>query len=258
MKINDLKKILGVIDLTNLDYNCEVDDIINLKKKALNPYKFVASCCVWPKFLSLLKKDLEFEGIKLCTVLNFPNGELKFKDIKSEIEMTINEGVDEIDFVIPYNSVLKNDFKPLEEIILSFKNCDIINKNNIYLKAIIETGELRSEKLISKTSSFLAKNNINFIKTSTGKVKINATPKSAEIILKIIKSLKKENIVGLKVSGGIKTINQAMIYMDLYKKILGQKCISKRFFRIGTSSLFDIVVNEIKILEENNRNPDDN
>ena len=82
MKINDLKKILEVIDLTNLDYNCEVDDIMNLKKKALNPYKSVASCCVWPKFVKLLKKDLEVGGIKICTVLNFPNGELRFKDIR--------------------------------------------------------------------------------------------------------------------------------------------------------------------------------
>ena len=258
MKIGVLKKILEVIDLTNLDYNCSFDDINNLKNKALNPYKSVASCCVWPKFVSDLKKDLQNTGIKLCTVLNFPNGDLKFNDIKFQIEKTINDGVDEIDFVIPYNSILEGDFKSLEEIILNFKNCNIINKNNIQLKAIIETGELKSEKLIRKISSFLAKNNINFIKTSTGKVKVNATPKSAEIILKTIKNLKKENFVGLKVSGGIKTINEAIIYMDLCKKIMGEKWLSKKFFRIGTSSLLDIVVNEIKTLEQSNRNSDDN
>ena len=198
MNIDNLKKILKFIDLTNLDSNCTLDDVNRLTDKALNSFEDLASCCVWPKFVYFTKKKILNKNTKVCTVLNFPNGDLRFKTLKKEIDKVITEGVDEIDFVIPYKSILNNDFSLFEELVLDFSNYKLINKNNIILKAIIESGELNNKSLIEKVSLFLISNNINFIKTSTGKVPINATPEVAEVILNCIKQNAGQKKVGLK------------------------------------------------------------
>ena len=253
MNIEKLKKILNLIDLTNLDSNCTLDDVDVLINKALRSFEDIASCCVWPKFVGFAKKNFHNKKTKVCTVLNFPDGNLEFKDIKNNVDKVILEGVDEIDFVIPYKSILKDDFSFFEELIFNFANYNQIKNNNITLKAIIESGELKNNSLIKKVCNYLIMSNINFIKTSTGKVPVNATTNAAEVILNCIKETCGEKKVGLKVSGGIKTLSSAEKYINLTKQIMGESWVTNSSFRIGTSSLFDVVSQEIEFLEKQKR-----
>ena len=86
---------------------------------------------------------------------------------------------------------------------------------NVLLKVIIETGELKEEALIRKASEISIKAGADFIKTSTGKVPVNATPESARIMMEVIRDMGVSKTVGFKPAGGVRTAEDAQQFRRL-------------------------------------------
>lgn len=230
------EKIIPLIDLTSLNGNESEDDIINLCKKASTPLGDVASICIHKEFIPIALKNLK-KDIKITTVINFPHGNNNLNAVLEELHNALTLGANEIDVVMPYGELLNGNYKIVEDFLKAVKkNCE----NNI-LKVILETGELKSESNIRLASKIAIHGGADFLKTSTGKVPINATIGAAKYMLQEIDSSK--SIIGFKAAGGIKTHEEACAYLDLVKEILSEILIQRDTLRFGASSLLDDLLN---------------
>ncbi len=228
--VSAAKILIKSLDLTSLNHDDSTDDIKNLCKKAATPYGNTAAVCVYPEFIPIALGEVP-AGVKIATVVNFPEGKADIKNTEKEIKKALKVGADEIDAVLPYKSLLEGD----EEFCRQYlKSCREFCENKT-LKIIIESGELKSTSLIKKASQMCIEAGADFIKTSTGKTKISATPEAANAILEVIKS--SEANVGFKASGGIKTTEDAKKYLTLANAIMSPGWASPAKFRIGASSV---------------------
>ena len=228
MNLVDLKKLLHCIDLTNLNDQCTEADIKKLCHAAITSQGNVAAVCLYPPFVSLASQLLMNTQIKIATVVNFPKATDSLEKITYDVQQAILDGASEIDAVMPH-----------EDDGAFVRHCKKLCGNKILLKIILETGEL-DESHIEKKSKIAIEHGADFLKTSTGKVSIGATPRAAILMLTTIKNSGKP--VGFKASGGIKTVNDAGIYVSLVKEILGEPAFSPRRFRIGASKLLDEIL----------------
>jgi deoxyribose-phosphate aldolase len=229
----ELKKLVSCIDLTSLNNKT---DIHELCEKAMTPLGSVAAVCIYPEFVSKTWALLMNTPIKIATVVNFPYGDESRNKINKTIQQAILDGASEIDMVIPHSN-------PAETI----KYSKILCGDKAILKIILETGKLFPIQ-IQKLSEIAIENGADFIKTSTGKKNIGATPEAARIILEVIKDSQKS--VGFKASGGIRTLEQARIYINLVKEILGENAFNPKQFRMGASTLLE----NIFLCESQNQN----
>ncbi len=237
--MSSLKKIalqaLQLIDLTSLT-NTETDqDIIRLCQQANSPAGTTAAICIFPRFIPLAKKVLkaqETPHIKIATVVNFPEGNDDITIALAETQAAIAYGADEVDLVFPYRALMSgNTTIGFDMVKVCKQACGDLTK----LKVIIESGELKSDILIQKASEIAINAGADFIKTSTGKVAVNATPEAASIMLNVIKN--KNLNVGFKAAGGVKSTEDADVYLTLANNILGNDWLDKNHFRFGASSL---------------------
>ncbi len=235
------KILIACLDLTSLGNNDTEEDVINLCQRAQTPYGKTAAVCIWPKFVTLAKNILINTGIKIATVVNFPNGGDDLALLEIEITNALKSGADEIDAVFPYSEFLKGNITLCEEFL---KTATKLCHKKALLKIILETGKLQSTANIISATKLCIANGANFIKTSTGKTDISATPEAANAILETIVSGRKN--AGFKASGGIKTIDDAKKYLVLADSIMGYKWICPKNFRIGASSLLDNLLDVIK------------
>jgi deoxyribose-phosphate aldolase len=220
--------IYPLVDLTLLNEDADKADLQALNTKA-NQYS-VAAICVYPKHLPLL---LPKKNIQKATVVNFPAGDKRDEEVLFSIEqaITLNEA-DEIDYVFPYQLYLDGEkTKALESCGRASTLC---RKHQKKFKVIIETGALSSLQIIYDLSLALIDIGCDFIKTSTGKVKIGATIPAVFAILSAIKDTNSN--CGIKVSGGIRNCQQASEFINISENILEKKA-SMQWFRIGTSGL---------------------
>ena len=239
MRVADEKTIslLQFIDLTSLNKSDTVENIAALCKKAIFQNYHVAAVCVYPEFVTTAKKMLINSEVKIATVANFPAGTQALKDVLSSIENAILQGVDELDVVFPYENYLMGQKNQSYDFIRACKNH--IPKTKI-LKIIIEAGVLKKSNIISEVTRELCEMGVDFIKTSTGKSAIGATIDAAEIILNTIKQ--SPNQVGLKVSGGIRTVSEMQKYINLIENIMGRDWLTPSKFRVGASQLVDEIL----------------
>ncbi len=232
--ISAAKKLLRSLDLTSLGKDDNEFKIEALCKKASTKYGNVAAVCIYPKFVPLVKRLLNGTDIKTATVVNFPDGSWDIEKLRLEIQDAIKLGADEIDAVFPYKKFMEGDEETCNLFLKTVKE-ECGKKHTV--KIILETGELQKTSLIAKASQMCIAHGANFIKTSTGKSKISATPEAANIILETIANSQKN--VGFKASGGIRTFEEARKYLVLANSILGEKWPTTNHFRIGASSLID-------------------
>lgn len=231
--------MIRLLDLTSLNDNDTEYSIEELCRKARTPYGNTAAVCVYPKFVSLAKRLLSDSDIKVATVVNFPAGEYNLKNLKKEICTALEYGANEIDAVFPYRKFLENDIRSCTDFVkAAYELCD-----GKTLKIILETGEIKNALKISEATMLCIDNGADFIKTSTGKTKISATPEAANIILETIKNSGQS--VGFKASGGIKTTSDAKQYLTLAETIMGYKWISPQNIRLGASSLLNSLIKTI-------------
>lgn len=230
--------ILGLIDLTSLNDNDNEAIITDLCKKAKNAFGHVPAICIHSRFIPLARNLLRqiSPNTKIATVVNFPHGSADIELTLLETNLALTRGADEVDLVLPYRD-FKNGNREIcrQMIYIAKKHCA-----DRTLKVILETGELKTLELIKQASELCIDNGADFIKTSTGKVKVNATLQAAEIMLTAIKASNTK--CGFKASGGIKTVEQAEAYIDLAAKIMGNDWIKAANFRFGASGLINDVL----------------
>lgn len=232
--------LIRLLDLTSLNPDDTEYTIDELCRKAHTPYGNVAAVCVYPKFVSQAKELTAGSEIKVATVVNFPNGENNLGKLKKEICTALEYGANEIDAVFPYQEFINRNLTACETFIRTARElCE-----GKTLKIILETGEIKNAAKIAEASQICIENGADFIKTSTGKSKISATPEAANAILETINQSTAN--VGFKASGGIKTIDDAKKYLVLATSIMGYKWISPSNMRIGASSLLDNLISTIR------------
>jgi len=233
------QEIFQLIDLTTLNPTDSSKDVKALADFAIAQSQrgfSVAAICVHSNFADVLSRKLEDTEINAAVVAGaFPHGQTNLYIKTAEIEAALNDGADEIDIVINRGLLLSGKTKTLENELLEMREA----AGNLYLKTILETGELESKARIKKAALLALECGADFIKTSTGKSPIGATPEAVRTMCEVIKFYHKETGEkrGIKVSGGIKTYDEAVLYYNIVNDVLGKSWLNKEFFRIGASSL---------------------
>lgn len=253
-----LKSCFGMMDLTSLKSNdtpqsiAELVGKVNTFGETWKDYPLPASICVYPNFASTVKESRKCDvGITVVAAC-FPSSQ-SFLDVKLlECRKAVENGADEVDIVLALNSFLAGDFETASEEIKAVRKCidevAAAQHRTVHLKVILETGLLISAENIA-TASFLAMEaGADFIKTSTGKVDVNATPTAAYIMCECIRKYYDATgkMVGFKPAGGISSAKDAVCYYVIVSSVLGEKWLNKNYFRFGVSSLANKILTEVE------------
>ncbi|MFH0265772.1 deoxyribose-phosphate aldolase [Vibrio rumoiensis] len=237
-------RALKLMDLTTLNDDDTDEKVIALCHAAKSPVGNTAAICIYPRFIPIAKKTLREQGtpeIRVATVTNFPHGNDDIEIAVAETKAAVAYGADEVDVVFPYRTLIAGDEKTGFELVKQCKEAC----GDVLLKVIIETGELKEEALIKRASEISIEAGANFIKTSTGKVPVNATPESAEIMLKVIRDMGVAKTVGFKPAGGVRTAEDAQAYLAMADEILGADWADNMHYRFGASSLLANLLNTL-------------
>ena len=229
---------LSLLDLTNLKDDCTPAQIETLCARAQSPYGNTAAICIWPRFVAQARGILGTgHAVKIATVVNFPAGDMEVADVAAEAREAIADGADEIDLVIPYGAFLAGNEQAVTDMVAAVKaECT----GPVILKTILETGELKDAALIQRASELAIDAGSDFIKTSTGKVAVNATLEAADIMLRAIRASGRK--VGFKPAGGIGSVADAALYLSLAETIMAPDWAMPSTFRFGASSLLDDIL----------------
>ncbi|MDR1221882.1 MAG: deoxyribose-phosphate aldolase [Tannerella sp.] len=238
-----LKTIHGCIDLTSLTSLDTKESIWAMVDKMINDYEGthpgvpnVAAVCVYPLFVETVKQALNVQDVKIASVAGgFPSSQT-FTEIKvAETAMSVMTGADEIDVVMNLGYFMEEEYEMLTDELSEIKD----SCRNAKLKIILETGALAVAENIRKATILSAYSGADFVKTSTGKGYPGATPEAVYIICKVVKEYATicGRKVGIKVSGGVRTAEDAARYYTIVKEVLGKEWLNKDLFRIGASSL---------------------
>lgn len=231
------RRAIRLLDLTNLNDDCDDKDIADLCAKAQTPYGHTAAVCIWPPFVKRAKVYLAGTGIGIATVVNFPHGGEDVAAVVQKTKAIIEDGADEVDLVIPYRAILEGRDEAAATMVRAVR---AICPDEIILKVILETGELQDEALIRRASRIAIAEGADFIKTSTGKVAVNATPDVAAMILEEI--AKSGKAIGFKAAGGLKTAADTAVYLEHADRILGSDWATPGRFRFGASSVLNALL----------------
>lgn len=244
------KQLFHCIDLTTLKCTDSEESVMKFTEKVnefVDKYPDldnVAAICVYPNMAEIVSDTLEADNVKIaCVSGGFPSSQT-FMEVKvAETAMAIHTGAEEIDIVMPVGKFLCEDYEGMCDEIGELK--DICGEKP--LKVILETGALRSVSNIKKAALLAMYSGADFIKTSTGKEAISATPEAALVMCEAIKEYYQETgrKVGFKAAGGIDTVKKALAYYTIVKEVLGEEWLNNGLFRIGASRLANQLLSEI-------------
>ncbi len=235
MSQTDLKTVaaraLSMLDLTSLNDGDSEADIVALCDRAKSPLGRPAAVCVWPRFVALAKSELAGTGVKVAAVANFPDGAADIDRAVADTEEIVAAGGDEVDVVFPYRALMDGDAAIGAALVEAVKQaCG----DRAALKVIIESGALKTDVLIRQASDIALEAGADFIKTSTGKVPINATPEAAKTMLEAIKA---QGRGAFKAAGGVRDAKTAGAYLAMADDNLGPDWATPETFRFGASGL---------------------
>lgn len=251
------KECFAIMDLTTLKTTdtpasvAKLMDKVNAFKVDYPDFPLPASVCVYPNFATVLKEHRHYPEVHITTVAGcFPTSQ-SFLDVKLlEIEKAVLDGADEIDIVLALNSFLAGDLETAGREIAASRACidRVAGTRKVVLKVIIETGLLVTPENIAEASFLAMENGADFIKTSTGKVEVNATPTAAVIMCECIKVFyeKTGRKVGFKAAGGISSAMDAVCYYSIVASILGKDWLCKDLFRFGVSRLANQLLSAVE------------
>lgn len=231
----DARLALACLDLTSLGDKDTEADIAQLCRRAQGPCGPVAAVCVWPRFASTARALLP-SGIAVAAVVNFPDGGTEVARALRETAQVVQAGAQEIDLVLPYTALMDGDSAAAVRVVAAVRAASA----GLRLKVILESGVLGSDGLVLQAARLSLDAGADFIKTSTGKTAISATPSAARVMLQAISEHPDARArAGFKASGGIRTVKEAGTYIALVHEILGPAALAPARFRIGASSLLD-------------------
>lgn len=245
-----LKTIFQCIDFTTLeafDNETKINDFCSkaLSFKDNDLHISVPAVCIYSPFVRQAKELLRGSDIKVATVAcAFPSGQMPFELKRREVEYCVEQGADEVDMVISRGTFLAGR---LDEVYEEIKSVREACAPPVRLKVILETGELKSVENIRRASEIAINAGADFIKTSTGKSPVSATPLAAIIMCDTIKEYFEATgrMVGFKPAGGMSTIDDALTYFYTVREVLGERWLNKDYFRVGTSRLAGKVMDEL-------------
>lgn len=237
---SDLAFAVSLIDLTSLNDSDTQTGIQQLARDAVTPLGAVAALCVSPRFVLTAKTALASQGtpIRVATVANFPHGDEDAEAAAREVSVAVSAGADEVDVVFPWRAFQAGGEQVGRDLVAA---CRVAVGNRV-LKVIIESGCLETPELIRRASELAIEGGAHFLKTSTGKVTVNATLSAAETMLQVIRDSGRP--VGFKAAGGIRTAAEAQAYLELAQRIMGAAWVQPAHFRFGASSLLQDLLRE--------------
>ena len=247
----DVKKFLfGSIELTTLSTTDTEEKVLRMVEK-VNRFDreypdipHVAAVCVYPVFTELVSKSLEVDGVEITNVCgNFPSSQARMEVKVAETQLAVADGATEIDIVLPVGKFLSGDYEGVCDDISEMKQACGATP----MKVILETGDLETASNIKKAALLSMYAGADYIKTSTGKEKVSATPEAAYVMCQAIKAYhEKTGIqIGFKPAGGINTVMDAVIYYTIVQQVLGEQWLTNKWCRMGTSRLTNLLLSEI-------------
>ncbi|HEX6177266.1 MAG TPA: deoxyribose-phosphate aldolase [Thermoanaerobaculia bacterium] len=250
-KVWGLNLAISMIDLTTLEGKDTRGKVWALCRKAVRPdpsdpnVPHVAAVCVYPSMVGFVKEALGDSGVKVASVATgFPSGQT-FTDIKiQETRDTVAAGADEIDMVIDRGAFLSGDYQKVFDEIAEVKEAC----GPAHLKVILETGELANFDQVRKASLIAMYAGADFIKTSTGKVAVNATLPVTLVMLEAIRDFQHATgkKIGMKPAGGISNAKLSLAYLVLLYETLGADWMNPDMFRLGASSLLNDILMQLR------------
>ncbi len=254
-----LMDCFSMMDLTTLKTDDTVSSVrrlvekVNDLKKTYPGYPYPASICVYPNFARTVCETRCSDEIKVTVVAGcFPSSQ-SFVEVKlKECEMAVENGADEVDIVLSLSDFLDGDEKAASDGIRLIREC--IDKvaarqgREVHLKVILETGVIMNMDLIAEASFLAMEAGADFIKTSTGKVSVNATPAAAYVMCECIAAYHKATgrKIGFKPAGGISSAMDAVSYYLIVSSVLGKDWLDKSLFRLGVSRLANSILSAIE------------
>jgi deoxyribose-phosphate aldolase len=248
----EVKRFLfSTIEITTLTVTDSEDSVLQLTEKVndftdKNPnFPHPAAICVYPRFAKIVSQSLEADDVAVtCVTGGFPSSQT-FPEIKTiETSLAMKDGATEIDIVLPVGFFLMGDYEQCSDEISEIK--DIVGEES-NLKVILETGALKTASNIKKAEILSMYSGADFIKTSTGKINVSATPEAVYVMCQAIKEYhdKTGRKIGIKVAGGVRSVDDALTYYTIIKETLGKEWLYTEFFRIGASSLANNILSDL-------------
>ncbi len=245
------KFLMGSIELTTLSTTDSETSVmafterVNQFDSTYPDFPHVATICVYPCFAETVANTLEVQGVEIaCVSGSFPSSQALIEVKVAETALAVKDGATEIDIVMPVGKFLDGDYEGMCEDIQELKNtCG----EDVAMKVILETGCLKTAESIKKASILSMYAGADYIKTSTGKEKISATPEAAYVMCQAIKEYYDQTgiQIGFKPAGGINTVMDAITYYTIVKEVLGEKWLTNKWFRLGTSRLANFLLSEL-------------
>ena len=249
----DVKRFLfGSIELTTLKTTDSDTSVLAFTERVNdfdNQYPdlpHVATICVYPCFAKTVAESLEVDGVEIaCVSGSFPSSQARIEVKIAETSLAVADGATEIDIVMPVGKFLSGDYEGVCDDIAELKAaCG----EEVPMKVILETGAIKTASNIKKASILSMYAGADYIKTSTGKLEPAATPEAAYVMCQAIKEYYDETgiQIGFKPAGGINSVMDAIIYYTIVKEVLGEKWLTNKWFRLGTSRLANMLLSELK------------
>jgi len=243
--------LMGSIELTTLK-TTDSDESVLAFTERVNQFAHeyadlphVATICVYPCFAKTVSETLEVDGVEIaCVSGSFPSSQALIEVKVAETALAVKDGATEIDIVMSVGKFLSGDYETVCDEISELKQtCG----DDVAMKVILETGCLGTASNIKKASILSMYAGGDYIKTSTGKEKIAATPEAAYVMCQAIKEYYDETgiQIGFKPAGGINTVMDAITYYTIVKEVLGEKWLTNKWFRLGTSRLANLLLSEL-------------
>lgn len=244
------KFLMGSVELTTLkttDSDTSVmafTEKVNLFDEEYPTLPHVATICVYPRFARTVAETLEVDGVEIaCVSGSFPSSQSLIEVKTVETALAIKDGATEIDIVQPVGSLLEGDYETVVDEIQQQKEAC----GDVAMKVILETGCLKTAKNIKIASLLAMYAGADYIKTSTGKLEPAATPEAAYVMCQAIKEYYDETgiMIGFKPAGGLNSVMDALIYYTIVKEVLGEKWLTNKYLRLGTSRLANLLLSEV-------------
>ena len=228
------RRALAALDLTRLGEDDTPADIEALCASALGAGGPPAAVCVYPEHVQTSRRALETlgaTGVRVATVVNFPDGSADAGRIERETRRAVAAGADEVDMVLPWRALADGDEAAVSQCLAAAREAS----RGRVLKVILESGALADPALVRRAAGLALDAGADFIKTSTGKVATGATAEAATVMLEAIRD--RGGQAGFKASGGVRTLADAALYLGLADRLLGPGWATPQHFRIGASGL---------------------
>jgi deoxyribose-phosphate aldolase len=234
------RRLLSLTDLTSLNDSDDAISVRTLSVLARTAPVRPATVCIWARWIPVALEALQGTGIPVCAVANFPGGAAAPGVAAAQTAAAVAAGATEVDVVFPYRAMLAGDSEVGLRLV---RACRESCADHALLKVILETGQLVNAESMRQAAEIAIDGGAHFLKTSTGKTQPVATPEAADVLLEVIAAAaRRGRSIGFKASGGIRTLEDASVYLTLYEQWFGTLSASASNFRIGASGLFKELV----------------